>query len=336
MAASVLTKEASMVYGLRIVIVVVACLVPGVAPGQPVTAEKLTLSVGHQPFTPDWTVEIVRMLKLHEKYLPNVQVEWFKALYGPPLVNNMIARKIQLMFVCDTPALVLASKKAALESRLVAVGQTDNGTSAAILVGKDSPIKSVKDLNGKRVATGFGSYLHRFVEVVQAKEGLSFQLLNQTPEVRLSNLEAGKIDADATWPPYWNLAVHKGLARVLTAGDRYGYRTVCSNAVVSKEFADKHPRVVEGWLKAELEAHEFLRKNPDRSAEIIFEAWEKKIPVEVIRKDLAYTTYPDEITPQHIETLKEAAEFLMRQKMIDVKPDVDTFVDDRYLKAARR
>lgn len=317
-------------------LVLVGLVFPVAASGQAVTAEKLTMSVGHQPFTPDWTVEIIRMLKLHEKYLPNVQVEWFKALYGPPLVNNMIARKIQMMYVCDTPALVLASKKAALESRLIAVGQTDDGTSAAILVAKDSPIKSVKELNGKRVATGFGSYLHRFAEVVQAKEGIAFSLVNQTPEVRISNLEAGKIDGDATWPPYWNLAVNNGLARVLITGKSYNYRPVCSAAVVSKEFADQHPRVVEGWLKAELEAHEFLRKNPDKAATVIYEAWEKKIPVEVIRRDLAYTTYPDEILPEHTATLKEATEFLLRHKMIDTKPDVDAFVDDRYLKAARR
>jgi hypothetical protein len=40
--------------------------------------------------------------------------------------------------------------------------------------------------------------------------------------------------------------------------------------------------------------------------------------------------------PEHLRVLKEGAEFLVEKKLIDTKPDVDAWLDDRYLKAASR
>ncbi len=309
-------------------------LVSSVA-AQVVTAEKATLVVGHQPFTPTWSSDVMRVMQFHKKYLPNVEVEWFKALYGPPLVNNMIARKIHLSYLGDMPAIVLAAKKAALDTRLVGLCQSDGGASAALLVPKDSPVKSVKDLDGKRVATGFGSYLHRFLEVVQEKEKVRFTLVNQPPEVALSNLQAHKIDGDGRWPPHWGVAVNKGIARVLTTGKEYNFQFLCG-LVVNRDFATQHPKIMEGWLRGELDAHEYLRKAPDKAALLIYDAWEKKIPLEVIQRDLEYSAYPDQISPEHVDTLKAGAEFLLRNKMIDVKPDIDAWMDTSFLKAATR
>lgn len=316
-------------------ILTIGLLGAGAAQAQVVTPEKVTLVVGHQPFTPTWVSDVMRVLQLHRKYLPNVEVEWFKALYGPPLVNNMIARKVHMAYLGDMPAIVLSSKKASLDTRLVALCQNDKGTSAALLVPKDSPVKSVKELDGKRVATGFGSYLHRFLEVVQEREQVKFTLVNQPPEVALTNLQAGKIDGDGRWPPQWGLAVHRGIARVLATGKDYDFQYLCG-LVVSRDYAAQHPKVVEGWVRAELEAHEFIRKNPEKTAQIVFEAWEKKIPLEVIQRDLQDVFYPDEISREHVESLKAGTEFLLRNKMIEVKPDIDAWVDPSFLKAAAR
>jgi NitT/TauT family transport system substrate-binding protein len=319
--------------GIPGLVLIVALVGMPPAAAEVVTTEQATLVVGHQPFTPTWGSDVMRVLGLHKKYLPNVEVEWFKALYGPPLVNNMIARKIHMAYLGDMPAIVLASKKASLDTRLVGLCQNDKGTSAALLVPKDSPVKSVRELDGKRVATGFGSYLHRFLEVVQEREKVKFTLVNQPPEVALSNLQAGKIDGDGRWPPQWGLAVHRGVARVLATGKDYGFQYLCG-LVVSREYATQHPRIVEGWLRAELETHEFIRRNPDRTAQIVFEAWEKKIPLEVIQRDLDNVLYPDQIASDHVETLKAGAEFLLRNKMIETRPDIDAWVDASFLKAA--
>jgi len=274
------------------------------------------------------------MTKIYKKYLPNVEVDWFSGLYGPVLVNNMIARKVHMAYIGDVPAVVLASKKASVETNFVGLCQSDKGASIAILVRKDSTIQSVRDLDGKRVATGFGSFMHRFLEVVQTREKIKFDLVNQPPEVALTNLEAGRIDADGHPAPHFGVAVHKGTGRVLTTGSAYDFQLICG-IVVNKEYASQHPKVIEGWLKAEAEVHEFIRSQPDKAAELIFEAWERKIPIEVIRRDLEGALYPDEITAEHVQTLKSASDFLFRNKLIDVQPDIESWVDTRYLRAGR-
>jgi len=274
------------------------------------------------------------MTKIYKKYLPNVEVDWFSGLYGPVLVNNMIARKVHMAYIGDVPAVVLASKKASVETNFVGLCQSDKGASIAILVRKDSTIESVRDLDGKRVATGFGSFMHRFLEVVQTREKIKFDLVNQPPEVALTNLEAGRIDADGHPAPHFGVAVHKGIGRVLTTGSAYDFQLICG-IVVNKEYASQHPKVIEGWLKAEAEVHQFIRSQPDKAAELIFEAWERKIPIEVIRRDLEGALYPDEITAEHVQTLKSASDFLFRNKLIDVQPDIESWVDTRYLRAGR-
>ncbi len=163
---------------------------------------------------------------------------------------------------------------------------------------------------------------------------MKFTLVNQPPEVALSNLQASKIDADGRWPPHWGLAVNKGIARVLATGKDYNFQFVCG-LVVNKEFAEQHPKVITGWLRAEIDAHELIRKEPARAAQIIFEAWEKKIPLEVIQRDVESALYPDQVQPEHAEVLKAGAEFLSRNKMIDTTPDIDGWIDTRYLAGAR-
>lgn len=44
--------------------------------------------------------------------------------------------------------------------------------------------------------------------------------------------------------------------------------------------------------------------------------------------------YFSSIDREQIKTLQEIAAFLRRYKFLDVDPDVNGFVDDRYLKAA--
>jgi ABC-type nitrate/sulfonate/bicarbonate transport system substrate-binding protein len=125
------------------------------------------------------------------------------------------------------------------------------------------------------------------------------------------------------------------MARVLTTGKEYGFELICA-IVVSKEYAAQNPKVIQGWLRAEAEVHRFIRDNPGKAAEIIFEAWEKKIPIEVIRQDLEGALYPDQILPAHVQILKAGSEFLFRNKMIEVQPDIDSWVDLNFQRSGTR
>ena len=300
----------------------------------PVSNEKMTLRIGYQPLTPTWGISIVYQAQLWKKYLPNVEVERFETMSGMPLVNNLLAGKLDLGYLGDMPAIVLASKSQLLPSRFIAVTDADRGGASVIYVGKGSPIKSVKELAGKKVSVPFGGYTHRFAEVVATREGIKFEFVGQSPEVGLTALQAGRVDAYIPWPPYGPMVVTQGFGQKLIDGTSYKFNSL-RGVVASKEFLDKNPTIAIAWLRAELDAHRIMRERPDYAARLILEEWKNfKIPLEVIRGDFNYKQFPDEITDEWRKVLVDGAEFLRGNKLIEAPIDFNTFIDDSFLKKA--
>ena len=105
--------------------------------------------------------------------------------------------------------------------------------------------------------------------------------------------------------------------------------------VVSKAFAEKHPEILIGWLRAELDAHRLLRERPEYAAQLIFEDWKKyDVPLDVIKAGFKYKVYPDDIAPRWRKVMTDSADFLLKQGLIKQSPNFESFVDDSYLKKA--
>jgi NitT/TauT family transport system substrate-binding protein len=253
---------------------------------------------------------------------------------GMPVVNNMVAGKIDIGYFADMPAIALASKVNLTDTIFISLTDADEGGASVVYVKKGSPIASIKELNGKRVSVPFGGYTHRFAEVLEAAEHVKFDLIGQSPEVGLSSLQVGTVDAYIPWPPYGPLAVHQGFGQKLVDGTKYKFNSL-RGVVVTKAFAEKYPKVVIGWLRAELDAHRILREHQNYAAQLIFEDWKKyNIPLDVIKQDFAYKLFPDEITPEWRKVLIDGAAFLKRHKFIEHSVNFDDFISDSYLKQA--
>jgi len=302
--------------------------------GQAVSEKKLKIVVGYQPLTPTWGATVVTGAKLWKPYLPNVEVERFDAMSGMPLVNNMLADKINLAYLGDMPAIILASKSAMAQTRFVSLTDADEGGASVIYVRKGSSFKTVKDLDGKVVSITFGSYAHRFAKVVEAREKVTFKFVGQAPEVGLTSLQAGKVDAWSPWPPHGDIVAARGLGEPLVDGTQYKFDSL-RGIVVTKAFADAHPDVVVGWLRSELDAHKIMRERSEQAAQIIYEDWKQyDVPLDVIKRGFAYKLFPDEITPQWRSVLSEGAKFLHAHKFIESEPDLGTFINDSWLNKA--
>jgi len=318
-----------------VLVVISTAIGPTIAAAQtPVSSEKLKIVIGHQPLTPTWGVAIVIGAQLWKPYLPNVEIERSDFMSGMPLVNNMLAGKIDIGYIGDMPAIVLGSKSDLQQTRFVAVTDADEGGESVIYVKKDSPIKAAKGLDGQNVSVPFGGFTHRFAEVVEQAENIKFNIVGQSPEVGLTNLEAGKVAAYIPWEPYGKMAVARGFAEPLTDGTKYHFNSL-RGVVVSKAFMDAHPEIVLGWMRAELDAHKMMREQPDRAAKIIFDDWKKyDVPLKIIRSDFDHSIFPDEITPEWRKVLTDGGDFLLSHQLIERVPNWNTFIDDSWLKKA--
>lgn len=245
-------------------------------------AEPVNISVGYQPYdTISYSAAVIRALGLWKKYLPaGSNVTFEAALQGSIIVNAMVADKQQIGYLGDMPAVVSTTKTKIAPIKLVAcLGLSEGQRCNVVMVRADapkfkSPQEAVKWLNGKVFATPKGSCADRFLRTFFAKTGIKpKEVLNQSLEVIATNFRVGKIDAAVLWEPTVSRIgdfVGEGVARIVATG--YTFHTPDAGFVAMRaDFVKKNPEIAKAWLKAELEAQEFILdpKNWQKVAEIV-------------------------------------------------------------------
>lgn len=295
-----------------------------------VTTEKAKVVIGYCPFGMLET-SVAKVKEFHKKYLPNVEVEWFFGLYSPHLVNNWIAGKLEVSYLGDMPAIMLQSKMK--NTRWVSNAVSPRGEVLTIFVNNNSTAKTLKDLEGKSVATGIGSAQHRMIEAISQKEGIKFNLVNQSPEVALSNLEAGKVDAFGYWPPYIEMVKHRKVGRaIIPNAVKYEPEVNATwPLLVSEDFNKKNPKIVEGLVRADLDLHKFVQANLDEAANIVFKELGEKIPLEVLKASLASYRYQDRIDADAIQTVQRSVDFMKLKGFIKEGFDPAAWADPSYV-----
>ena len=299
---------------------------------QVISDEKAKIVWGYCPYGMLET-GVMKGKQFWKPYLPNVDVEWFFGLYSPHLVNNWIAGKIELAYLGNMPSVMLRAQKP--DAKWVGIAVYPHGDVGAIFVPKDSKIQSVKELNGKSVATGVGSSHHRILEEVMKQENIKFDIMNQAPEVAIGNLEAGKIDAFCYWPPYVEMAKYKNIGRILPPGNLKKYEPYVNaiwTIMVSENFAKKYPKILKGLIKADLDLHRFMKEKPDEAAQIVFKELEEKMPLQVLKASLASYDYADRFDQEHIDVMQRDIDFLYSKGFVKKEIKAAEWADTSYVK----
>ncbi|WP_322629122.1 ABC transporter substrate-binding protein [Halothiobacillus sp.] len=314
------------------------------------SAETVTVGIGTQNTTTDTVTGgiIIKELGLMKKYLPTTgkyknihfKFDWENFTSGPPVTNGMIANKLQIGMMGDYPLLVNGSvfqHSHQTKSELIAIiAYNADGAGNGVVVRANSPYYQLSDLKGKRISVPFGSAAHGMLLKAMEDRGWKknyWHLLNQSPEVGTTNLQEGKIDAHADFVPFADLLPYQGWARKIFSGVETKVPTF-HGVVVRKDFADKYPEVVVAYLRALMDANDWLRKNPKLAAEKI-QKW-TGVPKEV---DYLYLgpsgidTLDPTIKPKWIDAIKYDTGVLKRMGMVK-SFDVDAWPNDTYLRTA--
>ena len=116
---------------------------------------------------------------------------------------------------------------------------------------KDSPIKTVADLKGKKIALNKGSNVHYLLVRALEKAGLKYadvELVFLPPADGRAAFEKGAVDAWVIWEPYRAAAEISLGARTLADGT--GLVSNYEFFFTTKTFAEAHPQVIEVVLGA--------------------------------------------------------------------------------------
>lgn len=312
--------------------------------------EELVIGIGTQNTTTNTVTGgvVLKEMKLIEKYLPRTgkykdidfKLDWQNATSGPPIINGMMANKIQIGMMGDYPLLVAGAtgqSQPGNETQLIAtIAYNAFGSGNGIVVHKDSPYYELTDLKGTLVSVPFGSAAHGMVLQALSARGLPpdfFRLVSQSPEVGTTNLQEKKIDAHADFVPFADLLPYRGFARKIFDGVQTNVPTF-HGVIVRKDFGEKYPEVVVAYIRALMEANAWFKADPTLAATKV-EEW-TKIEKEVVYLYLGPSgihTLDPTIKPRWLDTIKIGHGVLTDLKR--VKPlDIAAWVNESYVKEA--
>ncbi|PWT92401.1 aliphatic sulfonate ABC transporter substrate-binding protein [Bradyrhizobium sp. PMVTL-01] len=171
-----------------------------------------------------------------------IEIKWVDFQFGPPLLEAINVGSVDFGYVGDSPPIFAQAGGARI--RYVAAVKSE-GNTQAIIVPKDSAIKTLADLKGKRVAFGKGSSAHNLLVAALEKAGLSWSDITPAPLAPADATAAfvkGSVDAWSIWDPYLALAELKENARVI-AFDKDVHKP---NAfyIANTDFVEKYPALV--------------------------------------------------------------------------------------------
>jgi NitT/TauT family transport system substrate-binding protein len=268
------------------------------------------------------------------------QVTWQDYDTGAPITAQMVAEKIDIGSMGDYPMLINGSKTQANErarTEIVSVtGYNPKGALNMVVVPPDSTARTLTDLAGKKVSASVGSAGHGTLVRALAQAGLDpktgVEVLNQQPQVGASALESGQVQGLSQFVAWPGLLVFQDKARLLYDGAQLNYPTL-HGVVVRRDYAGKHPEVLDAFLQAQLDATDFLNTKPLEAARIVAEG--SGLPQEVVYlyNGPGGTSFDTTLKPSLIEALKGDVPYL---KSIGdfAELDVPGFVEDGPLRAA--
>ena len=171
-----------------------------------------------------------------------IEIKWIDFQFGPPLLEAINVGSVDFGYVGDTPPIFAQAANARI--RYVAAVKQE-GNTQAIIVPRDSPIKTLADLKGKRIAFGKGSSAHNLLVAALEKAGLTWRDITPAPLAPADATAAfikGSVDAWSIWDPYLALAELKENARVIVF-DKDVHKPN-SFYIAGADFVDKYPALV--------------------------------------------------------------------------------------------
>jgi len=172
----------------------------------------------------------------------HVEVKWTEFPAGPQLLEGLNVGSIDFGIAGEAPPIFAQAAGA----DLVYVGNEPPASAGeAILVPEDSPIKTVAELKGKKVALNKGSNVHFLLVKLLEKAGVRYTDIDTiflTPADARAAFERGSVDAWAIWEPFLAAAQRQTGARILADGNG-----VVSNHqffLASRSYATKRADVV--------------------------------------------------------------------------------------------
>jgi len=207
----------------------------------------------------------------------NVSVSWTEFAAGPVQLEALNVGSIDFGDVGEAPPVFAQAAGAPLAYVAATVTRPQ---SEAVLVPPQSPIRSVADLKGKRIALNKGSNVHYFLVKLLRQHGLQYgdvNLVFLSPADARAAFERASVDAWVIWDPFYAAAEKTLGARVIAdatgvVGNRAFYFS-------SQKYAADNPDVIRILLEELDKIDQWGKQNRDQLANELAQLWGVPKPV---------------------------------------------------------
>lgn len=276
-----------------------------------------TLRIGYQKSASLLTLQKSQGT-LERKLAPlGVGVKWVEFPAGPQLLEGLNVGSVDVGYVGEAPPIFAQAAAFVGPSKFVYIGFDPASPEAeALVVPKDSPLKSVADLKGKKIALNKGSNVHYLLVKLLEKHGLAYadiQPVFLPPADARAAFEKGAVDAWVIWDPFLAAAEKQLGARVLADGrgvvNNYAYY------LAERGFAEKHPQVIRVLFDDSVERGRWLKANVKQAAALI--APLQGLDVDVVEANLRRFNYQvAPLTPLVVAEQQKIADVFHALKLI--------------------
>jgi sulfonate transport system substrate-binding protein len=296
------------------------------SPSSAVNLSSVTLNVGDQKGT---GAEAILKAAGLLSTLP-FHVSWSDFTSGPPMLEAMASGSVDVGGVGDAPPVFAAAGGEGVE--IVGARTVPGGDQDAVVVPKGSPITSIQQLKGKKIAYGSGSSgNYNLLTVLNAAKLTTkdVTLVNLQPADALAAFTSGSVDAWDIWPPYVQQVVAQDGAKVLARGSQYGspysYEVASKSAVASPQKA----AAIQVYLTTLDKAYVWAEKHPDAWGA----AWASATGLPASITDVAATV--DSTTPVVINSAVTTSEQglvtqFFKAGLIPSAPNMSGFITSQF------
>ena len=258
----------------------------------------------------------------------NLTIETQFAEGGAAIVPSVISGDYQIGFSNTTSLIIAATQNVPVQivSQGVLGGSTTDEAWDAVMVAKDSPIRSPQDLEGKRIAVNTLQNIAAVtINTVLDEEGADYSTVEYVevpfPEM-IAALGSGDVDAVFVVEPFVSQGKAEGARTILYPYEQTAPELTVATYFASRQYIEQNGDVVDRFVRAMSKSLEYAQENPDEARDVVPEYTE--IPPEAAEA----MTLPQWSSDLNEPTIERTAELAEQYGFIEEQPDLGELIHE--------